>query len=149
MRSRGCAPTVCPTRPSTNSPFAAANNVSVDGVLFFAGDLGVYAALSLALLPVDRAESAVDGLLAGLQLVSFPRAAPFGDAILRIVFPDTVKPTRYESLSVLQQRVVRAIAEAQRAWMPFGANTTDPNFTAVVRSFGLPDDFHAMRALRD
>jgi hypothetical protein len=124
---------------------AVAEALEDESVPFFDGDLGGYAALSLALLPAETAERGLDRLLAGLQLVAFPRASTVGGAAFRLAFPEPIDATTFDSLTPVQQRVVRAVAEARTAWMP-KESSYDANFASTVRSFGFPGDPDEFRA---
>jgi hypothetical protein len=124
---------------------AAAAEVRDVRVLFFEGDLSQYAAVALAGLPVAVAERAIDSLLQGLERVRFPRAATYASALLEIAFGEQPAPLWFSALSQLQQRVVRGLATAPRAWMP-EEDTYDANFAAAVSAYGLPADPDAFRA---
>ncbi|OIK23665.1 hypothetical protein VT52_031345 [Streptomyces malaysiense] len=109
---------------------------------FHEGDLRGYSAASLTLLAEVYPREALDAVTDGLAATSGPASFPLATAALRLAFgePGTDGPGAFTELTEPQRRLVRVLAELDRATWQWA------NFWGIVRSWGLPAPRDALRA---
>lgn len=123
--------------------WATGDQAADERMPYLDGDLRGYAALTLehAVGP-----AAFTDLLTALGKSSGAEALNVAGAVLRQAFPDGPVPdgTPLAGLTGRQRDVVRVLASSPRAWL-IGTSSFG-NFRALVRDYGLPDDYEKMRA---